>query len=173
MTKEDTHPIQVLIVDDTPSNLQLLANSIKDLNIDILYATNGYDAVSLAVKNKPELILLDIMMPGMDGYETTKKIRADRKTQDIPILFITAKSDDESIIKGFECGGQDYITKPFNPPELRSRVLTHLELRKAQKSLAEVNKNLSAEINQLRTAFTSLNQDLERFKELLEEYFSE
>jgi DNA-binding response OmpR family regulator len=171
MIKTDNNQIKLLIVDDTPSNLQLLANSLKDLNIDILYATNGYDAVSLTVKNKPELILLDIMMPGMDGYETCKKIRADSKTQDIPILFITAKSDDESIIKGFECGGQDYITKPFNPPELRARVLTHLELRKAQRSLMTVNKDLNDEINRLRSAFNSLNQDLEHFKEMLEGYF--
>jgi len=162
---------KVLLVDDIPSNLQLMANALKDLNVEILYATSGLDAIALTLKNKPDLILLDIMMPGKDGYVTCKKIRQDPKTRDIPILFITAKSDDESIIKGFEAGGQDYITKPFNPPELRARVLTHLELRKTQKSLKEANKTMAAEVARLKSLLSSVNAELEKFKASLNEYF--
>ncbi len=163
---------KVLLVDDIPSNLQLMANALKDLNVEILYATSGVDALALTLKNKPDLILLDIMMPGKDGYVTCKKIRQDPKVQDIPILFITAKSDDESIIRGFEAGGQDYITKPFNPLELRARVLTHLELRKTQKSLKEANKTMAAEVARLRSLLSSVNTELEKFRISLNAYFN-
>jgi len=172
MKAQQQNKTKVLIVDDLKSNVILMANSLQDLGIEFLYAYNGYDAVSLTVKNNPELILLDIMMPGMDGFETCRKIRADSRTQDIPILFITAKSDDESILLSFQNGGQDYITKPFNPLELRARVLTHLELRTAQKSLKSLNKEQTEEINRLRSSISSINQDLKNLREMLEVYFN-
>jgi len=161
-----TEPRQnkVLLVDDTTTNLQLMASALRNLNLEILSATNGYDAISMAMETQPELILLDIMMPEMDGYVTCEKIRADPKTRDIPILFITAKTDSASILRGFECGGQDYITKPFNIHELKARVLTHLELRIGQKSLKEMNKRLSADMNRYRGLLNGINPDLERLK---------
>lgn len=163
---------KILIVDDNASNLQLIANALSSLNIEMLYATSGMEAVTLAVQNKPELILLDIMMPGMDGFATCRKIRAEPKTRDIPVLFITARSDEESIIRGFECGGQDYITKPFNLQELKARVLTHLQLRISNETLKRMNQVLSGEVSRLRSLLKSLNGDLESFREELNDYFA-
>jgi two-component system sensor histidine kinase/response regulator len=166
-------PGKVLIVDDNPSNLQLIANALSSMNIELLYATNGMEALTLAVENRPELILLDIMMPGIDGFTTCRRIRAEPKTRDIPVLFITAKSDEDSIIQGFESGGQDYITKPFNLQELKARVLTHLHLRLANESLKRMNITLGNEVTRLRALLKSLNTDLSRFKTDLGVYFEE
>ncbi|GMT48493.1 MAG: hybrid sensor histidine kinase/response regulator [bacterium] len=125
--KEKKH--HILIVDDTSKNIQVLANVLKQKNYQISAAKNGHQALDLVKETTPDLILLDIMMPEMDGFETCQRLKKDSKTRDIPIIFLTAKNEGDDIIKGFELGAVDYITKPFNSAELLMRVKTHLDLR--------------------------------------------
>ncbi|MCP3872959.1 MAG: response regulator, partial [Desulfobacteraceae bacterium] len=122
-------PFFVLIVDDEPKNLQLLGNILKENSYKVEFALDGEKALDW-VKNKSfDLVLLDIMMPGMDGYEVCRRIKANKITQHIPIIFITAKIQTEDIVKGFDAGGSDYITKPFKAPELLARVKKEVELK--------------------------------------------
>lgn len=118
---------KVLIVDDTPENISIISNALSDKKK--IAATNGVKAIELAVQHQPDLILLDIVMPGMDGFEVCQILKSKAETQDIPIIFITAETDTESIVKGFEVGGIDYVTKPINVRELQARVKTQLALK--------------------------------------------
>ena len=124
----------ILAVDDEKININILIDLLGD-DYDVIVALNGEKALKQVQKREIDLILLDIMMPEMDGYEVCKILKSQDITKDIPILFITAKTDDESIVKGFEMGGVDYITKPFRPIELQARVKTHLKLSQTLKSL--------------------------------------
>ncbi len=117
----------ILIVDDSEHNIDILVELLSDY--EVLVATEAEVALTLLNENQVDLILLDIMMPKMDGFELCSHIKSNAQTKDIPLLFITAKTDEESIEKGYELGAVDYITKPFKPKELRSRVKTHLQLR--------------------------------------------
>jgi CheY-like chemotaxis protein len=133
---------KILIVDDTPANIQILVEVLKDEYTTIV-AVNGEKALRLAAKDPaPDLILLDVMMPVMDGYEACAKLKADEKTRDIPVVFVTAKSEVEDELKGFELGAVDYITKPISPPLVKARVKTHLALKEAREELANQNKEL-------------------------------
>jgi len=123
----------ILIVDDTITNLDILEELL--VHYDLIDATNGEDAVDIAYNEHIDLILLDIMMPNMDGYEVCKKLKSDQKTKNIPIIFITAKTDEESIEKAFDIGGADYITKPFMPKELLARVKKELHIQNLQSEL--------------------------------------
>lgn len=119
----------ILIVDDEPKNIQLLGNLLKENGYDVEFALSGINALEW-INSKPfDLILLDIMMPEMDGYTVCRKIKADRKKKHIPIIFITAKTETEDIVKGFEAGCVDYINKPFKVPELLARVKTQVEMK--------------------------------------------
>lgn len=133
----------ILVVDDEPRNIQVVSNVLKEVNeCHILYATNGEQALQRIEKNEIDLILLDIMMPILDGFETCKRLKSDARYRDIPVIFLTAKNDEESLIKGFEAGAVDYISKPFLRRELIARVTTHLNLRLTQKKLsAELSDN--------------------------------
>lgn len=133
----------ILIVDDTPMNLMVLGNTLKNASYKIAFARNGEDALLYVEKNKPDLILLDIMMPDMDGYEVCKRLKNDNQTNQIPIIFITARSDLESIVKGFDIGASDYITKPFNSKEVQIRVENQLKIKLLTESLLEKNKVLN------------------------------
>ncbi len=126
--------LRILAVDDEKINLNILIELLSD-DYEVSVALSGEKALKLVQKKDIDLILLDIMMPGMDGYEVCNILKSQQKTKDIPILFITAKTDDESIVKGFETGGIDYISKPFRPIELKARVKTHLKLGQTLKSL--------------------------------------
>ena len=127
---------RILIVEDTPANIDIITESLKGYELRI--ALNGEKGLSLAkAKPLPDLILLDIIMPGMDGFEVCRQLKADPGTRDIPIIFLTAESDTESIIKGYEMGAHDYITKPFNTRELIARVSTYLSLKKASDDIRE------------------------------------
>ena len=117
----------ILIVDDTESNIDILLELLN--SYDVLVALDGSSAIEIANEDEIDLILLDIMMPEMDGFETCRVLKESDKTKDIPIIFITAKSDDDSIDKAYEIGGVDYVTKPFRPRELLTRVETQLKLR--------------------------------------------
>lgn len=130
---------KVLIVDDITKNIQLVANFLKQAGYDINFAVSGRTALNHIEKEKFDLILLDIMMPEMDGFEVCKILKSSDATKDIPIIFLTAKTDIESITKAFKLGGVDYITKPFNKAELLARVTTHLELQRQKRNLKELN----------------------------------
>ena len=120
---------KVLIVDDTPENIQVLMETLKD-QYTIVAAINGDKALKMAVAEpRPDLILLDVMMPGMDGYEVCRRLKADEQTQRIPIIFVTAKTEVEDETLGFELGAMDYISKPFSIPVVKARVKAHLELK--------------------------------------------
>jgi putative two-component system response regulator len=120
----------VLIVDDTPENLALISSLLGDL-YKIKIATSGKKALQIAYsQDPPDLILLDIMMPEMDGYEVCRQLKIDSQTAEIPVIFLTAKSDVDDEMKGFELGAVDYITKPVSPPIVLTRVRTHLRLKR-------------------------------------------
>ncbi len=125
----------ILIVDDTDTNIHILIELLDD-KYDILASLNGHDAIEIINEEQIDLILLDIMMPEIDGYEVCKRLKENSKTKDIPIIFITAKTDEESIKKAYEVGGVDYITKPFKAIEVLSRINTHLTLAE-QKTFLE------------------------------------
>jgi len=130
---------KILIVDDVTKNIQLVASFLKQAGYDINFAINGKDALRHIKKKKFDLILLDIMMPEMDGLEVCHQIKSHPGSKDIPVIFLTAKTDVESISTAFEVGGVDYITKPFNRTELLARVRTHLELQSQRRNLEELN----------------------------------
>ncbi|MGQ1947127.1 hybrid sensor histidine kinase/response regulator [Geofilum sp. OHC36d9] len=150
---------KILIVDDNTKNIQVLASTLSDL-YNIEYTTDGYDAINWIKAEPFDLILLDITMPTINGLQVCETIRKDESFNDIPIIFITARTDTESIVKGFKVGGQDYITKPFNDEELKERIKTHLELKKSKEKLSDVNKWLQQEVEkktaELQTAYKEL-----------------
>lgn len=124
------HKQTILVVDDTPDNLTLIASLLKDL-YRVKIAVNGKKALQIVFSgDPPDLILLDIMMPEMDGYETCRQLKNDSEARDIPVIFLTAKSEVEDEVKGFDLGAADYITKPVSPPILLARVRTHLRLKR-------------------------------------------
>ncbi|MFH2066132.1 MAG: sigma-54-dependent Fis family transcriptional regulator [Pseudomonadota bacterium] len=140
MDQDNSKP-DILIVDDQPENIRILADLLKQ-KYSPMAATNGSKALEHAMgDNKPDLILLDIMMPEMDGYEVCRRLKADKKSCGIPIIFITALSDAEDETRGFELGAADYITKPFNPDIVEARVQTHLELKAHRDHLENLVKN--------------------------------
>ncbi len=135
----------VLIVDDMPKNIQLLGSILKNESIEIEFATSGKEALEWLQTRHFDLVLLDIMMPEMDGYEVCRRIKENAETADIAVIFITAKTDIQSMVQGFETGAVDYITKPFNKSELIARVRTHLTLQR-QKRLLEENNALKDKV---------------------------
>lgn len=152
---------QILIVDDIPDNIKVLQSILSDDSYEIAYALNGKDAIMLCVAKSFDLILLDIMMPEMDGYEVCKYFKSKEKTKDIPVIFLTARVDEEAIIKGFETGAQDYVTKPFNPQELVARVNTHLDLNHKNKELKMMNMELEERVAARTLELVEANDNLE------------
>ena len=151
---------EVLIVDDIPSNLNFLSEVLYLEGIGVMLATSGADALEIACYKHPDLILLDIAMPVMDGYEVCAKLKEDPATRDIPVIYLTARTEPEDILKGFESGAVDYILKPFNATELIARVKTHLELKAKTEALKSINLHLEEEVR-LRTAeITEANRNL-------------
>jgi two-component system, sensor histidine kinase and response regulator len=132
----------ILMVDDNPKNLQLLGTTLRNEGYHLEFATSGKMALNWFDKKVFDLILLDIMMPEMSGFEVCEKIRQRDNYSDVPIIFLTAKTDKESIVQGFKLGAQDYITKPFDLAEMLVRVKTQLELRSSKQQLQYINKNL-------------------------------
>lgn len=128
-------PARILLVDDNTTNLQLLHETLDGIGYRLLIAKNGKTALAIARKAKPALILLDIMMPEMDGYEVCRRLKADEKTDRIAVIFITALADEDDEAKGLALGAVDYLTKPFNPDLVRARVRIHLELKQHQDQL--------------------------------------
>jgi C4-dicarboxylate-specific signal transduction histidine kinase/CheY-like chemotaxis protein len=149
----------VLIVDDNPNNIQVLATIMAECGYELGIAQNAHEVYQFLEENTPELILLDVEMPDIDGYEVCCTIKADPKLKEIPIIFLTVKSETEDIVKGFDLGAVDYITKPFNRKELISRVRTHISLKRSRDELAKKNQELE---NVLQA-----RQKLEEEKDLL------
>ncbi|MEB3232120.1 MAG: hybrid sensor histidine kinase/response regulator [Leptolyngbyaceae bacterium] len=137
---------QILVVDDTPANLEVITDILLANDYNVLAVISGKRAIKQLQYNCPSLILLDIQMPGMDGFETCEFIKANPKTAHIPIIFLTAQSDPDSIVKGFALGAVDYITKPFREEELLARVQTHLKLRLLTEQLEDLVSHRTAEL---------------------------
>lgn len=119
---------RVLIVDDTPVNIEVLARILGD-GYDVIVAMNGEDALALAETENPDIILLDVMMPGLDGFEVCERLKSAQETADIPVVFVTALSGSDDETRGLEAGAVDYIVKPFHPAVVRARVKNHIELK--------------------------------------------
>jgi len=135
---------RILVVDDTPENIQALAGILKDRQYQISVATNGRQALDIIDRVRPDLILLDVMMPEMDGFETCRQLKCNPAWQGIPVIFLTAKTETADIVRGFERGAVDYVAKPFNAHELIARVQTHLQLLRLRNDLAQKNEQLAA-----------------------------
>ena len=130
----------VLVVDDITKNLQVVGTMLRNAGYAVMPATSGAKALEGVQLQLPDLILLDVMMLDMDGLEVCRRLKADPLTQAIPVIFLTASNEMEHLVQGFEVGAVDYVTKPFNPPELLARVRTHLELKHARQRLREMNE---------------------------------
>lgn len=148
-------PELVLVVDDTPANLEVVCETLGDAGYEVATAINGDRALKRVQAHPPDLILLDVQMPGIDGFETCRRLKADPMTASIPIIFMTALADADSKVKGFDLGAVDYITKPFQEQEVLARVKTHLQLRQLTKNLEQ---RVAEQTATLEAAFTQLQQ---------------
>ncbi len=149
--EKDTAAAQILIVDDVEINRMVLEEIIRNMGCEPLLAENGQQALKIASCSRPKLILSDISMPGMDGFELCKSLKANKKTKEIPIIFISAFDEAEDIVKGLKLGGEDYITKPFITEVVQARVAVHLHLYTVKNELMETNRKLQISVDaQLR-----------------------
>ncbi len=130
----------ILIVDDIAKNIQLLGKILDNQGYGVVAVTQGDQVLKAARKHDPDLILLDIMMPEKSGFEVCEELKADEDLAEIPVIFLTARSDEEDIIKGLNLGGADYVTKPFNSGELLARIETHLSLKNARDRIIRQRK---------------------------------
>ncbi len=149
---------KILIVDDTPHNIDVLSATLTDEQCELMAATSGARALELATRGRPDLVLLDVMMPGMDGFEVCRRLKADPATADIPVIFVTARTDDVSL--GFSVGGSDYISKPINADEVRARVRYQLERRTLLEQLRELNLGLEEKVRERTAELTIANRHL-------------
>lgn len=138
----DEEDFLILIVDDIAKNIQLLGKVLDSKGYRVVAVTNGEQAIRAARKHAPDLILLDIMMPGKSGFEVCEEVKADNELSEIPVIFLTARSEDEDVVKGLNMGGADYVTKPFNAGELLARIETHLSLKEARDQIVEQREEL-------------------------------
>ncbi len=150
----------VLVVDDVERNLQIVGELLTQQRYEVMLATSGESALERVQARKPDLILLDVMMPGIDGIEVCRRLQADPATADIPIIFVTAAHDSELAVKGLNEGGVDYVTKPFHSPELLARVATHIELKRSRdlsrRIIAEKNDLMAAVAHDLKNPLSSI-----------------
>lgn len=135
-----TTSFSIMLVDDTPKNIQLLGTILGRKGYQLYVAQNGMEALMISEKVKLDLILLDVMMPEMDGFETCRKLKLNNKSKDIPVIFLTARTESEDIVRGFKEGAVDYITKPFNSSELLARVHTHLDIKRKEKKILQLSQ---------------------------------
>ena len=153
--QESTPTHLILVVDDTPANLTVMSEALTDAGYDVAAALSGDRALKQIQHQLPDLILLDIQMPGIDGFETCRHLKANPDTADIPIIFMTALSDADSKVQAFDLGAVDYVTKPFQEAEVLARVSTHLKLRQLTQSLEQ---QVAARTQELTTALKTLQQ---------------
>lgn len=166
--KNDAAPGTLLIVDDNPINLGVVVEYLEDTGYEVLVALDGEEALKRAAYTQPDLILLDVMMPGIDGFETCRRLKADAGTAQIPVIFMTALDDVADKVAAFKAGGVDYVSKPFRPEELLARVRIHLALRRAQRDLAQRNEALEVEIAARREAEAALRASEQSLRRLFE-----
>jgi len=152
----------ILVVDDNRTNLKVLRDLILSEGYDTLFAMNGVDAIAIAEEKRPDLILLDVMMPDIDGYETCKRLKNNPLTDTIPIIFLTALDDAESKVRAFEWGGTDYVSKPFNNNELLSRIKVRLKVRSQGLQLKDANRKLEAEVAARTEELAKANLELSK-----------
>jgi two-component system, sensor histidine kinase and response regulator len=150
----------ILIVDDNPNNLQVLGKLLKERKYEVEFAIDGQSALEWIREKKFDLILLDINMPGMSGFEVCTQIRSKYEPEKLPIIFLSSENDKESILKGFEVGGQDYLTKPFDSKELIVRVNTHLTLKNSLERLENLNQLLEEKITERTHQLVEANDKL-------------
>ncbi len=156
------HNVKILIVDDEPKNIKLLKATLGFENYETLSASSGEEALATVTDVLPDLILLDIVMPGMNGFDVCKKIRENPVTRNIPVLFVTAMDDPGHKSRGFEAGAVDYITKPFDINEVKARIKTHLSLKSAQNALKNQNIVLEEMVQERTAALSSTNRQLQQ-----------
>ncbi|MDM8558459.1 hybrid sensor histidine kinase/response regulator [Candidatus Parabeggiatoa sp. HSG14] len=155
------HQETLLVVDDVPANINVLLEILTTMGFKVLVAQDGKTALQRAEYTQPDLILLDIMMPNMNGFDVCGILKSQEKTQDIPVIFMTALADTEDKVKGFSLGAVDYITKPFQHEEVLARITSHLELRKLQKRLEEeleIGKKHAIELEKRNTALNAFTR---------------
>jgi len=150
----------ILVVDDIPTNLKILFTYLRNLNFKVRVAQDGAEALEQVTHSQPDLILLDVMMPKMNGFETCRRLKADKKTCNVPVIFMTALTDTVDKVKGFEIGAIDYITKPIQYEEVLSRVVAHVNLRKLQKSIEEKNVELAEQNKELEAFVHTVAHDI-------------
>lgn len=155
----EPQPAKILIVDDTPANIDLLRDMLMPVGYSIFFATSGEQALKVAQDVLPDLILLDVMMPGMDGFATCGQLKEQQTLCDIPVIFVTARTEVEDLVRGFESGAVDYVTKPVKRPEVLARVKTHLQLRGLIK---QQQANLEA-LDQANQELELLNETKDKF----------
>ncbi len=171
MAKIRNSQVKILLVDDTPANLEIAGRVLEKEGYDLYIADSGYSALELVEKTAFDLILLDIMMPGMDGFEAYRKIRQHANGKRVLVVFLSAKTDIDSVVRGFELGAVDYVRKPFNVLELRARVRNYVELKKTRELLEQKNKSLqeaykNLEITAATDALTHLLNRREMMKRM-------
>jgi DNA-binding response OmpR family regulator len=168
---ENSNNNLILIVDDNPNNIQVLATVLAECGYELGIAQNAYEVFTFLEENTPELILLDVELPDIDGYEICKTIKKVPKYKDIPIIFLTVKSEKQDIVKGFDLGAVDYMTKPFNRKELVSRIRTHIALKRSMEELEKKNSELEKVLivrNKLEQERDKLFNDLRQHRDQLE-----
>ncbi len=139
----NTKESSILVVEDVPENMQILLMILEELGCNLRVANNGEEALELAARHPPDLILLDVMMPGIDGFETCRRLKAMKNTKNIPVIFLSALTETESVVEGFDAGGVDYLTKPVRKEEVLLRVQLYLEKAWLERELEEKNRKLS------------------------------
>ena len=147
------HRGKIHIVDDTPTNLKVLCDYLLEHGFEVFVSMDGETALQQVSKQAPDLILLDVMMPGIDGFETCRRLKASSELKDIPVIFMTALSETTDKVKGFSLGAVDYVTKPIQQEEVLARVTTHLALRRLQICLEQKNRELKAAEEKYRCVF--------------------
>ncbi len=168
MSDENFDKAVIVIVDDNPTNLGVLFDFLTDSGFKVLVAQDGESAIQKVEYAHPDLILLDVMMPGIDGFETCRRLKAKTSTQDIPVIFMTALSDTVDKVKGFNLGAVDYVTKPVQQEEVKARVTLHLTIRNLQKRLQAQNLQLQQEIKEKQQAEESLRVAEEKYRSIFE-----
>lgn len=157
-TGQSSEQPTILIADDTPANLGVVVDSLTARGFRVLVALDGAEALERAQFSQPDLILLDVKMPGIDGFETCRRLKVDDRTRDIAVIFMTSRTGSEDMIEGFSAGGVDYLTKPVHVEEMIARVSTHLALRTMHKQLVAQNRQLLAEVSVRQQAETALSR---------------
>ncbi len=163
--QEPPHPGLVLIADDSSDNLAVLSSALISDGLEVAVACDGEEAIELASRAQPDLILLDALMPGLSGFEACRHIKADPATQSIPVMFMTALAEAKFRIRGFDVGAVDYVTKPFETTELLARVHTQISLRRATRALEEQNRRLSEEVRERARAEEALAKAVQMLSE--------